>query len=126
MRREIEFRKWHKELEDMTFWDGSVGSNNLFWHTLTQFPDMYILEQYTGLTDKNGVKIFEGDKVKKTAWYLGSNSKKPNESIGQVKWNNESASFLFYVGHYLGLTADNVELEIIGNIHEQSKEVSNA
>lgn len=81
--------------------------------------------QYTGLTDKNGAKIFEGDIVKGIAYSV--------ERIGVIVWIDEIASFGV---HYfksqnpttwekssilrcasMGKT-DKFAAEIIGNIHD--------
>lgn len=66
--RDIKFRAWHKQAKEMLF----VGDKNGTTHPLdccayavSPNQGKYIeLMQYTGLKDKNGKEIFEGDVVK--------------------------------------------------------------
>lgn len=62
--------------------------------------------EYTGLTDKNGVKIFEGDIIRF------------EDNIGYVIYTDDDASFLVdSPNKYIAMDYSS-EFEVIGNIHD--------
>lgn len=74
--------------------------------------DPETIGQYTGVTDTNGRKIFEGDIV----WY------DYKEERGIIQWDNDTARFIItYSTSTFTVDFDNVygyELEIVGNIYD--------
>ncbi|EGW47670.1 hypothetical protein HMPREF0666_01127 [Prevotella sp. C561] len=69
------------------------------------FPESF--GQYTGLTDKNGVKIFEGDIIS-----LGD----PNIKYLTMWYNAGFAAKQIGASSYIGLTYWASDIEVLGNI----------
>ena len=117
--REIKFRAWDKEMNQM--WnagDFHLSSDGFAFTCSGGFdcdacPEKFILMQYTGLKDKNGKEIYEGDVVLCD-----------NEFYAPVLWNDKLAQWCIHIGHtFEGLCeycnchiAENCE--VVGNIHD--------
>lgn len=82
-------------------------------------PNVYFIEQYTGLKDKNGEPIYEGDIIQEE---IDFNSKMTDGVFTYVvEWNSDTLSYgLRGNGNSIHdeLWEVNASVEIIGNIHE--------
>lgn len=88
-------------------------------HTYTKKVEANTIGQYTGLTDKNGKKIFEGDIVKRefTLWH-GETKKTRETQIGVVFYSNRECGFQVEKKCNLRKPWDGDTIEVIGTIHD--------
>ena len=87
----------------------------LLWGMTGDCPNMEevvpeTVGQFTGLCDKNGKKIFEGDIVES-----------PHGTQGVVEWQNAECAFLVNIGDDWQ-TMDDCPYEVVGNIYDKEEE----
>jgi len=110
--REIKFRAWdHIEMNIPTL----GGFNDMNYEISNLIFDCVILMQYTGLKDKNGKEIYEGDIVK----MLESGVHEKWASIKIVEFDNKYLGFSPFC--YLNFINSNNIVEVIGNIYENKE-----
>lgn len=123
--REIKFRFWNRKTKQMASWDDM--ENGTSSRLCSEFEDIRNEEneimQYTGLKDKNGKEIYEGDilnsvhknqhgtfnkivSVKENEFYVGNGEYDEETIVGG--WLIETEDFFHELDSF----------EIIGNIYE--------
>ena len=142
MSREIKFRAWDIESQKMRciimnlkyalhgliacqWCDGATLDNHWLENNADCVggKDGFILMQYTGLKDKNGVEIYEGDIIAICYTLVPCSTKlegpEPCRDVEAVEWFPE---FLAWgTGTSCDMLSENIgeDIEVIGNIHEK-------
>lgn len=106
--REIKFRCWNAHSSVMHNWEEMVSKGKI--NLLSEQKPSYPVMQFTGLIDKNGIEIYDGDILFDGDWNLA------------VVYDGMSAAFMTH--HHpsndlelLCATSTSL-LSVIGNIHQ--------
>ena len=113
MSREIKFRAWdkyHQHMLDDFYFQNIDDSNwvNVGFERLKDLKDLVIM-QFTGLLDKNGKEIYEGDVVANVIYF---------DEPRKLEFNVLGAVSTVFKGSQFSITTHMLrDIEVIGNIY---------
>lgn len=114
--RDIKFKFWLGHTKKMTYEHSLIDIAHLLW----DFTEDTIPLQYTGLKDKNGVEIYEGD-ILKFGWPVNGADGEEEFIPLIVVIDFHGGAFWFKGGGYTDCNwhfYNSENREVIGNIHQ--------
>ncbi len=125
MSRVIKFRAWGDRNKVMTTPYIWLNDENLVGQSMISAPSHVM--QFTGLIDKNGVEIYEGDITKTVSEMLRPFDRSVKTRTGEyvtkfreIEYKTSKSSFGFVDSCMTGISQKHATkwLEVVGNIHE--------
>ena len=112
--REILFRAWDRF--SGCYYKGGIRAATFAGKYTFDVRERFVLEQFTGILDKNGKQIFEGDIVVFKSKHIEYIERIEPQ---KVEWHPEIASFVISdkKGRWTYL-CDALHLTVVGNIHD--------
>lgn len=118
--KDLDFRIWHNTLNLFVSFPCLVNEKDYF--LIPRYDEDSEFELWTGLYDKNGLKIFEGDIIEWDKCYPFS------DKVGVIVWSNgtglEAKNYKRNTNKatgFIGLKGKNNHCKVIGNIHENKE-----
>lgn len=132
MSREIKFRAWDSSLKfmvDPAFYEIAMDGRHIHFENdgdWINHTEKLRIMQYTGLKDKHGKEIYEGDIISFTR-PVGNWTGRTMASVYEVYFEEHICAFVLKsVGGYTKFrNARNYEYEILGNIYENQELLDN-
>lgn len=133
--REIKFRAWDRKnscwykpalkayrgelFELLISFGGDLTAHTM--KGLVHQPDRFILMQYTGLSDKNGEEIYEGDVVEAVGYRISGGGILKSKMLVEWKDGGFRLKRLYKSPQTYPTLSDTKRLRVVGNIYENPK-----